>query len=173
MARLTFAKATASGGFQMVALNAMSYGADAISSTVARPRASEVNRRQMATKSRASAADWMMDNPMLPACGRFCVHGPTRWRMAQTVQTKMGPSVVPPTEVGPPPAGRLRHDPSAHLQYRIWSPSNQNDSVTWRVRMKRTYANSTTGIATSATRWFVRWFDDSIMAPMAESRLAR
>jgi len=71
-------KATDSGGFQMVAVRAMSYGAVATTRMTASARSGELNRFQSAAKRHASAADWMMPRPIPPACGRFSVHGPTR-----------------------------------------------------------------------------------------------
>ena len=128
-----FTNATATGGFQIVALIARSIGDVATSSVTAIARLADAVFRQIAMSSSASAADCRIAMPMPPACGRFSVHGPTRCRMTQTVQTNDGPSVAPPAELGPT-SGRSRQGPSAIVQYRTWSPSRTNVSVMCRVR---------------------------------------
>src|ERR1019366_1039795 len=64
---VSLTKATASGGFQMVAVSAMSKGAVAAKSVTASASANDAKRFQIATTSTASTADWMIDRPMPPA----------------------------------------------------------------------------------------------------------
>ena len=85
-ASVDFASASATIGFQIVAVSAASYGALATSSTTANASHGDPNFRQIATSRNTSAADCRIDNPIPPACGRLSKKGPTVTRISHSTQ---------------------------------------------------------------------------------------